>query len=185
MGEVYRAHDEELDRDVALKVLTAGSSDDNARERLLREARLASALNHPNICTIYQISSDGEQPFIAMEYVAGRTLFALTHERPLSIDQALHYGLQIADALEHAHEQGVIHRDLKSSNVMVTAGDRIKVLDFGIAKRTKARELDEATLSEVSLTDSGRSWARCSTWRRRSCAVPPRSPRAKCGRSGS
>jgi len=140
---------------VALKILSSGSSDASARDRLLREARLASALNHPNICTIYQISADGQQPFIAMEYVAGRTLTALTHERPLSPDDALRYSLQIADALEHAHTQGVIHRDLKSSNVMVTAGDRIKVLDFGLAKRTKARELDSATLSEVSLTETG------------------------------
>ena len=155
MGEVYRAHDEELDRDVALKVLSAAASDENARDRLLREARLASALNHPNICTIYQISADGLHPFIAMEYVSGPTLTALTHDGPLSAERALRYGLQIADALEHAHGQGVIHRDLKSSNVMVAGGDRIKVLDFGLAKRTKARELDSATLSGVSLTESG------------------------------
>jgi len=156
MGEVYLAHDEQLGRDVALKVLSEGAAgEESVRGRLLHEARLASSLNHPNICTIYQVGGSGPRPFIAMEYVAGRTLAQLAVEGPRAIEQALTYAIQIADALEHAHARGVIHRDLKSANVIVTSSGRLKVLDFGLAKRLASVEIDAATLSGVSLTASG------------------------------
>jgi serine/threonine-protein kinase len=156
MGAVYRAHDEQLGRDVALKVLSGESAGEDAgRARLLHEARLESALNHPNICTIYQVGASEGQPFIAMEYVTGRTLSELTVAGPLPIDQALTYAIQIADALEHAHARGVIHRDLKCANVIAMSADRVKVLDFGLAKRIATGELDAATMTAASLSGPG------------------------------
>lgn len=156
MGEVYLAHDEQLGRDVALKVLSeSAAGEEFVRDRLLHEARLASSLNHPNICTIYQVGESGPRPFIAMEYVAGPTLAQLAAEGPRAIEQALSYAMQIADALEHAHARGVIHRDLKSANVIVTSTGRVKVLDFGLAKRLASADVEAATLSGVSLTASG------------------------------
>jgi eukaryotic-like serine/threonine-protein kinase len=156
MGEVYRAHDEQLDRDVALKVLPSESAGEEAiRDRLLHEARSASALNHPNICTIYQVGGSGPRPFIAMEYVVGRTLAQLTlGGSALPTEQALIFAIQIADALEHAHTRGVIHRDLKCANVIVTSEGRVKVLDFGLAKRMEGPELGAVTMSLASFTDA-------------------------------
>jgi serine/threonine-protein kinase len=156
MGEVYLAHDEQLGRDVALKVLSeSAAGEESVRGRLLHEARLASSLNHPNICTIYQVGESGPRPFIAMEYVAGPTLAQLAAKGPRTIEQALSYAMQIADALEHAHARGVIHRDLKSANVIVSSTGRVKVLDFGLAKRLASSDVEAATLSGVSLTASG------------------------------
>ena len=143
MGVVYRAHDEQLDRDVAIKVLPSASFDDpSARSRLLREARTASKLNHPNICTIHEVGEHEGQAFIAMELVEGRSLSALLEDGPLPVEKVQRYGLQLADALAHAHERGIIHRDFKSANVMVTNG-RAKVLDFGLAKRQRAEDVAE------------------------------------------
>ncbi len=157
MGEVYRAHDEQLDRDVALKVLPAQSfTDDTARTRLLREARAAAALNHPHICTIHEVGEADGQAYIAMEYVQGQPLSQLIPQGGLPVEQGLRYGAQIADALAHAHERGIVHRDLKSGNVVVTADGRAKVLDFGLAKRLSTHELVEATTqSQASLTQPG------------------------------
>ncbi|MFB3140866.1 MAG: serine/threonine-protein kinase, partial [Candidatus Acidiferrales bacterium] len=119
MGEVYRAHDEKLDRDVALKVLPAATlGDDTARARLLREARTASALNHPHICTVHEVGKADGQVYIAMEFVEGKPLSELVRGQGLPVETALRYGSQIADGLGHAHERGVVHRDLKSANVV-------------------------------------------------------------------
>lgn len=156
MGEVYRAHDETLDRDVALKVLPAGSfRDPAARARLLREARTASQLNHPNICTIHEVGEGQGQAYIAMELIEGQPLSARLRAGALPAELVLRYGSQIADALSHAHERQIVHRDLKSANVVVTLEGRVKVLDFGLAKRLSEGELDEATRSQASLTAPG------------------------------
>ena len=134
MGEVYLAHDARLNRDVAIKVLPANRSlDDIARQRFLREARAASALNHPNIITIYETDSHDGVAYIAMEYVRGHTLSSLIgHALPDS--DAIGYAIQIADALAKAHAAGIVHRDLKPGNIMITEDGLVKVLDFGLAK---------------------------------------------------
>jgi TolB-like protein/Flp pilus assembly protein TadD/predicted Ser/Thr protein kinase len=140
MGEVYRAEDLRLRRPVALKMLRPEAHrDEEARARLLREARAASALNHPNIAVIYEVDEldrgEGPVPFIAMEYVAGRTLAELSRRSDLDLDGILDTVGQIAEALAEAHSRGVVHRDVKPSNVMVTESGRVKVLDFGLAHR--------------------------------------------------
>lgn len=156
MGEVYRAHDEQLDRDVALKILPAESfRDPSARARLLREARSAAGLNHPHICTVYEVGEAEGQPYIAMELVDGQPLSARLAGGALPTEQILRYGLQLAEALAHAHGRGVLHRDLKSGNVVITPEGRAKVLDFGLAKRLSEADLDEATRSVASLTVPG------------------------------
>jgi serine/threonine protein kinase len=156
MGEVWRAHDTRLERDVALKVLPAEAlADETARARLVREARLASQLNHPHICTIYDVGETDGQTYIAMELLEGQALSARVAEGPLPVDQVLRYGQQVADALAHAHARGVVHRDLKSANVVITPEGLAKVLDFGLAKRLEDHELDEATHSQASLTAPG------------------------------
>lgn len=135
MGEVYRARHTVLGRDVAIKTILGHTSDDSARRRLIREAKHASVLTHPNICTIHEVGDGDEGPFIVMQYVAGRSLNALIRDRLPAFEDALGYGIQIAEALEHAHQHGIIHRDLKSSNVVVSSDGRAIVLDFGLAKR--------------------------------------------------
>lgn len=136
MGVVYRARDQELNRPVALKFLSDDLAEDPvALLRLRREATLASALNHPSICTIYEIAADEHPPFIAMEYVEGVSLASRIAAASLSVETAIQHGIALADALEHAHGRGVVHRDLKPSNVMVRPDGRLKVLDFGIARR--------------------------------------------------
>ena len=157
MGVVYRAHDEQLDRDVAIKVLPAGSfRDPSARARLLREARTASKLNHPHICTIHEVGEAEGQAYIAMELVEGQALSARLAGGALPVEQVLRYGLQLADAVAHAHERGIIHRDLKSANVIITPEGRAKVLDFGLAKRLSGEEVAEATTQTMdSLTGPG------------------------------
>jgi serine/threonine-protein kinase len=157
MGEVYRAHDEQLDRDVALKVLPAQAlTDPTARARLLREARSAAALNHPHICTIYEVGEAGGQAYIAMEMVQGKLLSEVVPEQGLPVETVLRLGSQIADALAHAHERRIVHRDLKSPNVMITPEGRAKVLDFGLAKRLSGEEAAEAaTKSLATLTEAG------------------------------
>jgi len=157
MGEVYRARDEHLDRDVAVKVLPATSFDDpTARARLVREAKAAAALNHPNICTVYEVGEADGRAYIAMELIEGQTLSALLLAGPLPPDRVVHLGRQLADALTHAHDRGVVHRDLKSNNVIVTPEGRVKVLDFGLAKRAVDMDLTAAiTEMHASLTQAG------------------------------
>lgn len=135
MGVVYLAHDTRLDRDVAIKVLPSDRpTTHTARRRFQREAMAASALNHPNIITIYEVNSEGNTEFIVMEYVRGATLASILKKRVLPFPEAIRYSIQIADALTKAHAAGIIHRDLKPGNVMVTEDGLIKVLDFGLAK---------------------------------------------------
>jgi eukaryotic-like serine/threonine-protein kinase len=146
MGVVYRARDERLQREVALKFLdTLPTSTSASHERALQEARAISALNHPNICTVYEVGEVDGRPFIAMEYVEGRPLSLEIPSTGLSLDQVERYGLQLADALSHAHSRGVIHRDLKAANVMVTPSGRLKVLDFGISQRFEPGRIGDGT----------------------------------------
>ena len=154
---VYRARDERLGREVALKVLpTSQTADPVAKARMLREAQTASSLNHPHICHIYEIGEAGGHSFIAMELVEGRPLSGAIPQGGLPMDAVLRYGEQMADALEHAHTRNVLHRDIKSSNVVVTPEGRVKILDFGLAKRVSEDIANEATLSQVSpLTQAG------------------------------
>jgi serine/threonine protein kinase len=148
MGVVFRAHDETLDRDVALKLPTANTfTDVEARGRILREARAASALNHPNICTIYEVGEVEWQSYIAMEYIAGETLSQRIPHNGLPTESVLDLGAQIADALEHAHSHGILHRDLKSPNVRVTSAGQLKVLDFGLAVNLKDTSMEGLTQS--------------------------------------
>jgi eukaryotic-like serine/threonine-protein kinase len=136
MGQVYRARDTRLGRTVAIKLVQDLAADDRAGKRLVREAQHASALNHPNICTIYEIGEANGQPFISMEYVEGQPLNEVTPQDGLPIESVVGFGIQIADAVAHAHDHGIVHRDLKPSNVIVTPEGRVKVLDFGLATRT-------------------------------------------------
>jgi TolB-like protein/Tfp pilus assembly protein PilF len=158
MGEVYRARDPRLEREVALKVLPAETlGDDKARARLLREARMASKLNHPNICTIYEVGEADGQVYIAMELVSGEALSERLSSERMGTEEVLRLGRQMAGALVHAHDNGVVHRDFKSGNVVITPEGRAKVLDFGLAARVSDTELTEATTYSVdSLELSGK-----------------------------
>ena len=157
MGEVFRARDSRLEREVAIKLLPSESfSDPEARERLMREARAAAAMNHPNVCTIHEVGEEEGRVYIAMELIEGTTLAQRVERMPAGMpaEQVVRYGAQIAEALAHAHERRVVHRDLKSSNVVVTPEGRVKVLDFGVARRTwEAGE--EPSVTAATLTGTG------------------------------
>ena len=150
MGIVYRAYDTRLERPVALKLVNDASLDGLTRSALLREARYASALNHPHVCTIYEVGDFEGEPYIAMEWVDGQPLDRIVVSGGVGIDTALRYGIQIADALAHAHERGIVHRDLKSANIAITRDERVKLLDFGVARRL-ARELVELATREPTI----------------------------------
>jgi len=157
MGAVYQARDTHLDRLAALKVLPHDRmSDPERKRRFSQEAKAASALNHPNIITIYDISSEGDIDFIAMEFVDGRTLESILTAGPLRISDAIKYSRQMADALAAAHAAGILHRDLKPANVMVRSDGLVKLLDFGLAKLTDAGDAGESGATRtMALTQAG------------------------------
>jgi len=150
MGVVYRARDEELNRDVAVKVLAAGMLENLGKDHLLREAQTASALNHPNICTIYQIGRLEDGFYLVMELVEGQPLNEMARSTKLTTEAVTRYGVQIADALAHAHDRQIVHRDLKGANVVITHDGRVKVLDFGLARRLDRVTVDAITRSQAS-----------------------------------
>ena len=155
MGAVYKAIDTNLDRPVALKFLLPDRRTLSLKERFIREAKAASALNHPNIVTIYEFGSENGLDFIAMEYVEGSTLQELLERRRAPRETLLEYARQAAGAIAKAHSAGIVHRDLKPNNIMVTGDGIVKVLDFGLAKHDPAAEQDPDTTHTLSLTIAG------------------------------
>ncbi len=153
MGAVYKAIDTRLDRPVALKVLARGQGTWSHERRFAREAKAASALNHPNIVTIYEFDTHEGLDFLSMEYVQGTTLHQLLEQRTLPLDTLLGYARQAAGAVARAHQAGIVHRDLKPGNIMVTTDGIVKVLDFGLAKRQSAESEQDAT--QTALTMAG------------------------------
>ena len=150
MGVVFLAHDTTLHRRVALKVLGSPTDDGTARARLLREARNAAALNHPNICTVHEVGEANGRAFIAMEYVEGRPLSDRLAASALPLMEVVRYGIEVADALAYAHDHGVIHRDLKAANTIVTTTGRLKLVDFGLARREDALLADATTMPSLA-----------------------------------
>ncbi len=154
MGSVYRAYDEVLHRDVAVKVVLKGSQmDSSASRNLLQEARASSALGHPNICTIYEVGETEGELYIAMELLSGQTLREMCGELGVPPESVLRYGAQIASALARAHDRGIIHRDLKTANIVITSDGLAKVLDFGLAKQLGGGLFEGPTRSLASLED--------------------------------
>jgi serine/threonine protein kinase len=155
MGVVYRARDPLLSREVAIKVLGEGALISKlGRDHLLHEARTASALNHPNICIIHEVGEENGRFFIVMELIEGKPLSEMIGQTGLPFEAVTRYGVQITEALAHAHDRGIVHRDLKSSNVAITGDGRVKVLDFGLARFVDKNELENVTRSLASIVDA-------------------------------
>ncbi|MCH7679354.1 serine/threonine protein kinase [candidate division KSB1 bacterium] len=148
MGVVYKAEDTKLERTVALKFLSLTSIGDEEKKRFKREAKAAASLNHPNIATIYAIEEVDGDTFIVMEYIKGKELRELTtDDRELSIEDATNYATQIAEGLKAAHKKGVTHRDIKSSNIMITDENQVKIMDFGLAKVRGGAQLTKSGMT--------------------------------------
>jgi serine/threonine-protein kinase len=181
MGEVYRAHDPRLHRDVAIKIFKEGHLNSaDALLRFEREARAIASLNHPHIATLHDIGEHDDTRFLVMEYLAGQSLAARLASGPLALGDALRYAAETADALDHAHQVGVVHRDLKPANVLVTA-QGAKLLDFGLAK---AIAVAETAATEMPLTERGAIVGTISTWRPNSSKAAKPSVRPTSSRWG-
>src|SRR6266850_5763005 len=155
-GTVYKATDGKLGRTVVVKVLPPELTAREANlKRFEREARLASSLDHPNICTIFDLNEIGGIHFIVMQYIEGRNVRQLVHGRPLSLESALSITSQVTDALAAAHERGIIHRDIKAGNVMVMPTGQVKVLDFGLAKLLDEEAARTSGIHHTELTEVG------------------------------
>ena len=155
MGEVYRAHDPRLGRDVALKVLRRSSADQEHVARFSREARAAGSLNHPNIVAVFDVGTEAGVPYVVSELLEGETLRARLDQGPLPYRKAVEYGIQIAQALDAAHGKGIWHRDVKPANAFITQDGRVKILDFGIAKLTDDEAVSRSDDSTVEESRTG------------------------------